>query len=401
MWILWHIAVQLLRDSKAQTTMMVIGIMVGAAVVVFISALISGLQANIIDRTLGSQAHIRLLPLEEVNLFAPPSNAAAVPLILEDPRPQRLRAISNWSVLVDALDRMPAVTAVSPMVVGPALAQRGMATRSVTLIGANPERVRPILPIADNMVAGRYQLNAGDALLGRQLADDLGVSVGGRIRLEAGPDRSVVMTVAGVFELGVGDIDSRFLMMDIDQTRTLLNLPGGVTTIELAVGEVFEAERLAVRLGALTGLRAESWMESNAQLLNALSSQSLSSNMIVLFVSLSVAFGIASVMSVSVVQRTREIGILRAMGIGQNQILAVFLIQGALLGVVGAMLGDLVGFGLVQAFNYLGPNLFYIAFSPWLILLTVLLSAVAGTLAAALPARRAARLDPAVAIRHV
>src|SRR5690606_21450401 len=136
------------------------------------------------------------------------------------------------------------------------------------------------------------------------------------------------------------------------------------------------------------------------QLMNALRSQSLSTGMISFFVALSVSFGIASVLSISVVQRTRQIGILRAMGTRQGQMLKVFLVQGALLGLVGSGIGSMAGYGLAWMFNSLGPGLFEVPLSPKLVSLSIALATVTGTVAAAVPARRAARLDPVVAIRH-
>jgi lipoprotein-releasing system permease protein len=114
-----------------------------------------------------------------------------------------------------------------------------------------------------------------------------------------------------------------------------------------------------------------------------------------------VAFGIASVLSISVVQRTREIGILRAMGTRREQMLKVFLVQGAILGLGGSAAGALSGYGLVWVFNTFGPGLFYIPVAPILVPLAMGLATLTGTLAAAVPAWRASRLDPVVAIRHV
>jgi len=167
------------------------------------------------------------------------------------------------------------------------------------------------------------------------------------------------------------------------------------------VDDIFQAQVVAARIARLTGLKAESWMETNAQLMNALRSQSLSTQMISLFVALSVALGIASVLSVSVVQRTREIGILRAMGTTRQQMLRVFLVQGALFGLAGSLVGGLAGYGLVATFNTFGPKLFYIPVDPKLLLAAALVATVTGIVSAAIPARRAARLDPVEAIRHV
>jgi lipoprotein-releasing system permease protein len=123
--------------------------------------------------------------------------------------------------------------------------------------------------------------------------------------------------------------------------------------------------------------------------------------MISVFVALSVALGIASVLSVSVVQRTREIGILRAMGTSRRQMLLVFLLQGAVFGLAGSLIGALAGYGLVAAFNTFGPKLFYIPVEPWLLLAASVLATLTGIVSAAIPARRASGLDPVEAIRHV
>ncbi|MDX9874804.1 MAG: FtsX-like permease family protein, partial [Spongiibacteraceae bacterium] len=183
--------------------------------------------------------------------------------------------------------------------------------------------------------------------------------------------------------------------------QTLLDLPGGVTQIDLAIDKIFEASRVSERLTRLTGLEAESWMEKNRELLNALESQTLSTQIVRLFVAISVAFGIASVMAVSVVQRTREIGILRAMGSPRQQILRIFLLQGGLVGLTGSSIGGAIGLGLVVVFNEFGPGLFYIPLDFSLLPSAVAIATLTGILSAALPARRGATYDPAVAIRYV
>ena len=400
LWVEWKIAMRFLLDNRMQSLLIIFGITVGSAVIVFITALITGLQANVVERTLGTQAHIRILAPDEANrLLREPGEA--VTLFLESPRAQRLRSIINWQDVRDVLDEHPEVLAVSPVVSGPALARRGVARESVALLGIDPERYQKIIPLADEMVAGRLEVGAGNAVIGTELARDLGLGVGDKLRLDAGEGREAVVDVAGIFELGVLELDSRYVYLDLKQAQTLLDLPGGITVIDTTVPEIFQADRIAERLGRLTGLRAESWMETNGQLLNALRSQSLTTEMIRIFVGVSVAFGIASVLAVSVVQRTREIGILRAMGSPRGQILRVFLLQGGLLGLFGSACGGGVGWLLVQVFNTLGPGLFPIPIDGSLIPLAMLIATCTGVLAAALPARRAARYDPAVAIRYV
>ncbi|SDR76766.1 lipoprotein-releasing system permease protein [Halopseudomonas litoralis] len=399
-WTEWLIALRFLLDNRMQTLMILFGITVGSAVIVFITALITGLQDNVVERTLGTQAHIRILPLDEFNRMVPLSGDA-VSLTLENPRAQRLRSISNWQEVVAVLDQHPRLPAVSPVISGPALALSGVARASVALIGMDPERYERIIPISDDLIAGEFRVGAGHAVIGSELARDLGLDVGDKLRLDGGDGREAVVDIAGVFELGVRELDARYVYLDLKQAQTLLALPGGVTVIDTRVDEIFAADDLARSIERLTGLQAESWMQTNGQLLNALTSQSMTTEMIRVFVGISVAFGIASVLAVSVVQRTREIGILRAMGSPRGQILRVFLLQGGLLGLVGSGVGCAVGWGLVQVFNLFGPGLFWVPVAPGLIPVAMAIATLAGVLAAAVPARRAARYDPAIAIRYV
>lgn len=400
LWTQWNIAISFLREGRTQSIMIMVGVAVGVAVIIFISALIQGLQANLIERTLGTQAHIRLFAPDDVNQIVSPP-AGTLQLLQEDKRAQRLRSIQNWQQVVNTLDEIPSLTAVSPMLSGPALVKRGEAVESVSLMGIDLNRYQQIIPLQDYLSSGQLRVAADDVLIGRQLAKDLGVEVGSKLRLDTGQADSTLVNIAGIFELGVRELDSRYIYLDLKQAQSLLGLAGGVTIIDLRVTDLFAAESIAAQIKRLTALKTESWIESNAQLMNAISAQSLSTNMIIIFVSISVAFGIASVMSVSVVQRTREIGILRAMGATQRQILSVFLLQGAIFGLVGSLLGSAASYGLVWVFNTFGPGLFYIPISLELVWMALLLATLTGTVAAAIPSRRAAALHPVEAIRHV
>ncbi|WP_426137428.1 ABC transporter permease [Psychrobacter sp. TWR1-1-1] len=417
LWIDATIAISFLREGRIQSLMITLGVAIGVAVIIFITALIQGLQTNLIDSTLGSQAHIRLVAPDEVNLIAPYADDT-LQLIQEDKRPQRLRSINNWQQITDTLDQLPLLTAVSPNVSGPGFVRRGEALESVILVGTDLARYQNIIPLDEYLISGELRVGADNVLIGSELAKDLGVEVGSKLRLDTGQDssssnnlsnnissnlsnNSAVINIAGIFELGVRELDARYVYLDLKQAQSLLNLPGGITVIDLTVKDIFEAEEIAAQVGRLTSLQAESWIQTNAQLLSGLTAQSLSSNMIVVFVAISVAFGIASVLSVSVVQRTREIGILRAMGATRQQILRIFLIQGAIFGLLGSIVGSGVSYVLVWSFNTFGPDIFTIPISINLILVTMSLATLTGVIAAAIPARRAAALDPVVAIRYV
>ena len=400
MWMQWLIATRFLREGKTQSLLILVGIAVGVAVLVFLTALVNGLQANIIERTLGTQAHIKIEPPQERNLIAPPP-VGSVQLLLESQRAQRLRSINNWQQVRDLLEAMPALAAVSPLIAGPAFARRGEATVSVSLLGIDPPRYQRMVDVQSAIVQGQFRLHAQDALIGQQLAADLGLRVGDKLRLDAGQGSERVMNVVGIFQLGVRELDARYVYLNMQQAQSLLQLPGAASSLDIKLHDLFAAQAVAAQLQRLTGLKAQSWMETNTQLLNALQSQRLSTRMVGAFVALSVSLGIASVLAVSVVQRTREIGILRAMGASRRQIRQVFLLQGATLGLLGALLGCLSSYGLLAIFNAFAANLFSIPVDWVLPLQATLLATLTGVLSAVIPARRAAALNPVEAIRYV
>ncbi|MBU2967382.1 FtsX-like permease family protein [Amphritea sp. 2_MG-2023] len=400
LWIEWRIAIRFLAESPLQTLLISVAISVGAAVIVFITALIMGLQTNLINKTLGTQAHIRIEATQQHNNFSEFPDGKYV-WIFENPRDQRLQTINNWQEVRDTLDQYSAFNTVSPLISGPAFATKGSARASVALMGIDPKRYTGIINLKEYLTEGQFSIEASDILIGYQLAKDLGLRTGDKLRIDAGDNHQSVMNVAGIFELGVRELDRRYVYTSLKQAQTLLNLPGGITILEIKILDVFSAEYWAQRIQKLTGLYVQSWMESNGQLLNALNSQSMTTQIIRVFVAMSVIFGIASVLAVSVVQRTREIGILRAMGSSQQQILRVFLLQGGLLGLTGSLLGVLMGYTLIQIFNAIDTKLFVIELETSMMLSAIFIATLAGVLAAMVPARRAAKYDPAVAIRYV
>jgi len=386
-----------------QTLLIVAGVTAGVAVVVFITALITGLQSNLVQRTLGSQAHIVIRPPEEVAQPALDRNTADISARVES-RAQRLRSIDQWESVFARLSGAPGIIAASPMVSGPAFASRGNASKSVAILGVDPELYTKVVSIEDDLVTGKFRPTGTDAVIGVELARDLGVTVGDKVRLATAGNREDLVTVVGLFDVGTKDLNRRWVFTSMKLAQNLLDLPGGVTNIDLTVSELFGAEATARTIAGQTGLLAESWMQTNAQLLSALRAQTASTLTIRTFVTLIVALGIASVLVVSVVQKQKEIGILRAMGASEGRILRVFLIQGGLVALVGSVLGSGIAAVLVTLFSRFARNadgsaLITPLLEPSLFVTTWLVALATGVLAAALPARRAAKLDPAQAIR--
>ena len=406
----WIVAIRFLREGRLQTLFIIAGVAIGVAVIVFMSALITGIQSNLIQRVLSASAHIELLPPKEIaRPLRQGAQAAAGEVeaaIVQAPL-QRLKSIDQWQAAVAQVRVMPEVLVVAPVASGSALVVRGSATRAITLTGIEPEVYFRIVNLPDKIVHGNARLSGTDILIGTELAIDLGVGVGDKLRITTGAGAEIassVLTISGVFDLGNKGANLRSTFVALRTAQSLLRLPGGVSSLQVTVRDVYAAETVAQKITSATGVESDSWINSNAQFFTAVRAQNTSTTAIRFFVGLSVAFGIASVLAVVVVQKSREIGILRAMGISRGQVLRLFLLQGGLLAFGGAVLGSGIGaLGLTLwqrlVKNDDGTPLFPLVLDPKLFGAAILLATLTGLVAAFAPARRAARLDPVVAIR--
>ena len=403
----WIVAVRFLREGRLQTLFIIAGVAIGVGVIVFMSALLSGMQSNFMRRVLSSQAHIQLVQPQQVTRAlrggpdAPPGQTEGA--IIQPPL-QQTKSIDQWQTVVAQVLAMPEVKVVSPVASGPVLVVRGSATKAVTVSGIEPETYFRIVDFSDKMVRGSTRLTGSDILVGVDLSADLGVDVGDKLHVTAANGAISVLTIAGVFDLGNKGSNQRNTFTTLRVAQSLLDRPGGVTSIEVTVADIYAAETVAQKIALATGVEADSWIKNSAQFFAAISAQTTANTAIRFFVGLSVAFGIASVLVVSVVQRSREIGILRAMGISRAQILRLFLLQGGLLAFGGALAGCGIGAGALSlwttlALNADGTPLFPLEVDSNLFIVALVIATLTGLLAAFAPALRAARLDPVVAIR--
>ena len=399
----WQVAVRFLREGRMQTVLIVVGVAAGVAVIAYISALITGLQSNLVAKTLGTQAHITLRVPDNVVMPAATYPPETFVLSEMQPRAQRIRSIANWQALVPLLEADPVITTVSPMVAGGALALRGEATQAVSLQGVELDRYDSIIGLRGKVVSGTARLLPGEVIVGRELASDLGVRVGDRLTLQTAAVTDSVRVTA-LIDLGLKDLNRRTVIVPLRSAQNLLGLPGGATSIDLKVNDIWAAEKIALGLRSQFPYKIESWQENNTQLLSALNAQSVSTTLIRGVVMVVVVLGIASVLVVSVVQKQREIGILRAMGATRAQVLRLFLLQGAIVGALGSVLGLGLAGAMIWLFTRFvrgsdGLPLFDISLSPTLAVQIAAIATVCSVLAAIAPARRAAAMDPAQAIR--
>ena len=397
------VAFRFMREGLMQTLLIIVGVGLGGGVIVFMSALLAGLQTNVVRRTLNYQSPIVILPPDQVARSLRAGDGAGVAAQIQ-PRSQQLRSIDQWQKVRDQVERTPDVVAVTPIVAGPGFALRGDASKSVTITGIEPETYFRVIALDEKIVAGRHDVGPLDIIIGTELSRDLGAYVGDKFRLATASGASATLTVTGIFDFGNKGVNERNVYVALRSAQNLLDLVGGASAIDVKVRDPFAAETISETIRAATDLKVESWIVTNAQFFTAMRAQILTNTLIRVFVGLTVALGIASVLVVSVIQKSKEIGILRAMGASRGQVLRVFLLQGGAMALAGSVLGSLLAWGFLLVWRAVAKNpdgtaMFIIEMEPSLFALAMAAATVVGIIAAAAPARRAARLDPVVAIR--
>ena len=401
----WILATRFMREGLLQTLFIIAGVALGVAVIVFMSSLIYGLQGSIIRRTLDYQAQIIILPTEEVarSLRQTETNQANSAILIQ-PRAQRLRSVDQWQKVRTQVLQMQGVDVVSPIVSGAGFVLRADANKAVSIVGIEPDTYLKLIALKSKIIAGTADVTTSDIVIGTELAKNLGVWLNDKIILQTATRASITLKVGGIFDYGNKGANERIVYVALRTAQSILNLPGGATSVEINLNDPYQAQIVAEQIQAQTGLKVESWITTNKELFTALYGQKITFFVIRLFVGLTAALGIASVLVVSVVQKSKEIGILRATGTTRVQILRIFLLQGALFGLIGSIFGSAASWGLLIAWRNLAKNpdgtpFFVLSFDPMYFVYAGLGAMLVGIISAVFPAQRAARLDPAVAIR--
>lgn len=393
-----RVAIRYLRSSGLQTVLILLATVAGIVAFVFIASLINGLQDQLIDDVLGNIAHIRLEPEDHVPVLIEPIEGAEVLLARQETRRQR-EEIEGWRGVVEMIEAMPEVTAVSAQAVGGGFIVRGGERLPVSLSGVEPEKVSAILDVEGNLVRGTAAIGPADAVVGGDLADELDLDVGQRIRVRSEENRERSLTVRGIFDLGIQGLNEQLVILDLRTAESLLGLERGVTQIEIKVADIFTAEEIARTLAAVTGLEATSWQEENSQFEDALSAQNQSSNMIKLFTMITIVIAVAGVLQVAALRRLSEIGIMRSMGVRRRSIMAMFILQGLFVGLVGSSIGSFVGWVFVNVVRRAtlqpdGTSTLPVDPAQGEYGIAIAAATIASAVAAILPAWSASRVDP-------
>jgi lipoprotein-releasing system permease protein len=253
-------------------------------------------------------------------------------------------------------------------------------------------------------------MNSDEIILGVDLKEEYDLALKDEINITTTGQKTVKAKIVGFFDLQVASLNQGWGIMTLDAVKDIFETGETITAIELQVKEedVFSADEIAVVIGKSLGedtFIIKNWKGQNESLLSGLQGQSISSYMIQVFVMISVLLGIASVLAITVIQKSKQIGILKAMGIRNSTTSFIFLFEGLILGFFGAVLGILLGLGLSFAFTKFALNpdgtpviALYISYP--FIAFSGLIAVVASILAALFPAIRSSKLNPIDIIRN-
>lgn len=410
---LW-IASRYLKSRRASrfvsliTIIATAGVAVGVMALIVVTGVMSGLQRDLREKILVANPHVRLLTYGE-----------------------GLR-VDDWRRVMDVARRDPDVVAAAPFVLSQGILTAGHDyAEGAYVVGISPDTGdRAVTDIARTLVNGDLRFAAqapdveGGVILGRRLAERLSAFPGTLVTLvsPAGAARSPTMggyvprfyryEVTGVFESGMYEYDNTYVLMPVALAQRFAGMDTAMSGVELRVKDAWQAGVVARRLESELGFpyRALDWQQQNSGLFSALKLEKLAMNLILLLIVLVAAFNIVSTLTMSVADRTKEIGILRAMGMTAGQIRTIFVAQGLVVGVVGTVLGSLLGLALAVALDQyrlipLNPSIYFIDHLPvdldgLEVALIMLASLVIAAVATVYPARRAAALLPVEAIRH-
>jgi lipoprotein-releasing system permease protein len=314
--------------------------------------------------------------------------------------------IGSYETLMDRLALTEGLTYVSPAADASGFLRSENDVYPVLVRGFSFEKADGIYQLKSSIMEGSFP-KGNEVMLGKELMQETGLAVGDMVTILTPLGNTKEVLVSGAYDLKVTSLNKSWVITSMNLVQGIFGYGNAVTSIEMQLTDPFEADKIAANISVNLpeDLKVDNWKALNASLLSGLNGQSISSLMIQVFVMISVILGIASVLAISVMQKSRQLGILKAMGIKNRTASLIFLSQGFILGLFGAMLGVLFGLGLAASFSKFalkpdGTPIIALLIDPKFISLSALIALIAATLAALIPARRSSKLDPMEVIKN-
>jgi lipoprotein-releasing system permease protein len=404
------------RGSRLLSLISVIaigGVVVGVSALIVIMGVMNGLQRDLREKILVGSPDIRVMTFGDDIVMA------------------------NWRATLAKIKKQPGVVAAAPFVLKQGLITKGNDyAEAAYMVGIPPQGpgVPDVTSIRTHVVknAGDFRFASSDGtqhgvVVGKKLAERLNVWPGDKVALVSAPAGGLKAVnpvtggfvptvrqfeVTGLFETGMYEYDNGYVYLALEAAQDLAGLDTAVTGIEVRTADRWTAPAVAQRLSESLGFpyRTMDWQEQNRSLFQALKLEKLGMGIILLLIVVVAAFNIVSTLTMVVTDKTREIGILKAMGMTGRRIRSIFLVQGLVIGIVGTGLGLCLGLAASVALDRykliaLNPEVYFIdhlpvALQPLDVLLIVFASVAIAGVATLYPAVQAARLFPIEAIRH-
>ena len=409
--LLLKIAIRHLLARTRQSFMSILGIILGVAFFLAISSIMKGSENDFKKRLIDNSPHITIVD-EYRNPTVQPANLSYKNALVEikhlKPETEN-KGIRNYSRIIRYLKTLPGLLS-SSVLSGQALINSSGKVLAVNLNGMLPEQIKTVTTIEEYMVMGSVNdliANHSGIIIGTELARKLSVSLGNNITLTSTKGNVEIFKVIGLFQTGRSSIDSSQAYMDIKKAQSLLSKPNIVNSIIIKITTPYEAEDLGNEIEKHIGYKNISWQENSRDLMNTINIRNKILFTVVSAVLVVAAFGIYNVIFTVVMEKRRDIAILKSVGFYSNQIQYIFVIQGVILGIAGCCLG--IPLGCIFIFGLSGikmkpPGSTGVIQMPvdWGLMQFVIACAfaiIASVLAAYLPARKAAKVEPVEILR--
>ncbi len=401
-----RIAFRFLTAKKRAMVMSLSCTVLGVGLFIVTQATTSGFEKFFIAAVLGADGAIQIQDKMQDTLRSTAPGATVGP---DDGR-KLVAGVDEPRIVIAALKRFENVTGAAPVLRMTNLVARSAANeRAAHVFGIDIDEHRKVSDLADHIVAGSLdQLRdmPSGALLGRELADELQIGVGDSFLIDARRE-SRRYRVAGIYQTGISDIDKVRIYLPLGEARSLLNKPFGASFVQVNLRNADRAVEDALRMESVLGYSAKPWQKSQKVWLEVFRALKVSSGITVTVFTLIASLAMFNTLAMVVLEKTKDIAILRSMGYERRDITQIFLWQAMIVLALGAALGALFGFVATWGVEQIPLNLrgiivtrhFVVDSSGWHYVAAVLTATVMVTVASLVPARRAARLEPGDIVR--